>query len=228
MSGSVRLRSKRNLVEKRFLPGTGWVVRKDFGDNREGFHTELEMVRRLTKALVRVAPVVRVEEPVILYRWVNGETLCDLLEQAEGSPGRERRFRRAIPLLCRWLGEFYEAAGGMVLGDAHLRNFLLFSRVLERRLYGVDFEACRPGRPEEDAARLAVFTLTYDPALTDVKRRLAEELLRGLCRELGLSPAWLEQELSRELDGLCRRRGLPADVYEQYKVAVNQLFMAIS
>jgi hypothetical protein len=223
-----RLRSKRNVVERCFLPGAGWVVRKDFEDNREGYRTELEMLRRLTGALVRVPPVIWAEEPVILSRWINGETLADLLDQAEASPGREKQLARAVPLLCRWLGEFYEASGGLILGDAHLRNFLLFSRGLERKLYGVDFEACRPGAREEDIARLAVFTLTYDPALTEKKRRLAGMLL-GECRKrLELSLPRLEEALFRELEGLCSRRSLPTEIQGAYRQGVEALISHLS
>lgn len=220
----VRLRSKGNLVEKVPLPGGGWGVRKDFGENREGYHTELETVRRLEAAGVRAAPILRAEEPVILYRWLPGETLCGLLEQAEEDPVREKRLFRALPGLCRWLGGFYAAAGGLILGDAHLRNFLLLPG---GEIAGVDFEACRPGPREEDAARLAVFALTYDPALTEKKRRLASHLLQSCCRELTLDLPALETALSDQLAGLCSRRGLPPEVRQEYQKAVDQLLAVV-
>ena len=136
MKETLRLRSKRNLVEKIPLPGEGWGVRKDFGENREGFAAELSMVRRLDQAGVRVAPVIRAEEPVILYRWLPGKSLCELLEAAETDPKEEERLEGALPALCRWLGGYYAASGGLALGDAHLRNFLLLPG---GEIAGVDF-----------------------------------------------------------------------------------------
>lgn len=221
---AVPLRSKRNRVEKVPLPGGGWGVRKDFGANLEGYRVELETVRRLEGAGVRVAPVLRAEEPVILYQWLPGETLCDLLDQAEADPVPAKRLERALPRLCQWLKGFYAASGGLILGDAHLRNFLLLP---EGEIAGVDFEVCRPGPREEDAARLAVFTLAYDPALTPIKRRLASFLLQGCCRELGLGLSALERELFAQLEGVCRRRGLGAQVQGEYERAVHQLLAVV-
>ena len=217
---TVRLRSKRNLVEKVPLPGGGWGVRKDFGEDREGCRAELGMVRRLGEAGVRVAPIIQAEEPVILYRWLPGETLCDLLEQAEEDPVREKRLFSALPRLCQWLKGFYAASGGLILGDAHLRNFLLLPG---GEIAGVDFEACCPGPREEDAARLVAFTLTYDPALTEKKRRLASLLLQDCCWELGLRLPDLEKALFAQLEGLCRRRGLSPEVRREYEKAGNSL-----
>ena len=108
----------------------------------------------------------------------------------------------------------------MILGDAHLRNFLLLPG---GEIAGVDFETCRPGPREEDAARLAVFTLAYDPALTQVKRRLASFLLQGCCRELGLGLPALERELFVQLEGVCQRRGFGPRVQGEYERAVNQV-----
>lgn len=219
-----RFRSKRNVVEECILPDIGRVVRKDFGGNRAGYEAELAMLRRLAGAGVRAAEVIRAEEPVILLRRLPGAPLIDLLEGAEGDPAREMRFRQALPALREWLAGYYAASGGMILGDAHLRNFLLSP---QGELAGVDFEACRPGCPEEDVARLAVFTLTYDPALTEVKRRLAGELLRECCRGLGLEPPRLAMALAGELDGLCERRQLPPEVREKYTAAVKQLMATL-
>ena len=222
MKETLRLRSKRNLVEKIPLPGEGWGVRKDFGENREGFAAELSMVRRLDQAGVRVAPVIRAEEPVILYRWLPGKSLCELLEAAETDPKEEERLEGALPALCRWLGGYYTASGGLALGDAHLRNFL---RLPGGEIAGVDFEACRPGPREEDAAALAVFTLTYDPALTPMKRRLAFAFLQACRRELKLSLPTLERALFSQLETLCTRRRLPPETRQKYERAVRQLLV---
>jgi len=206
-------------VELRFFPGDGWRVRKDFGENREGFSTELAMVRRLAKAGVRVAEVLEAEEPVIDYRRLPGTTLADLLEAAESGPDQRQELLRAMPALGQWLAEYYAASGGMILGDAHFRNFLLSPR---GELAGVDFEACRPGRPEEDVARLAVFALTYDPALTPLKREAGGLLLEECRRRLGLDRRELERQLASELDGLCKRRGRDAGWREEVWEALRR------
>lgn len=226
MSGSTRLPSKRNLVERVPVPG-GWAVKKDFRDNREGCAAELSMVRRLERAGVAVAPILRAEEPVILYRYLEGSTLADLLDRAEGDESLAARLEEeAFPALCRWLEGFYRASGGMILGDAHLRNFIHLAG--EKKVAGVDFECCRPGEPETDVARLAVYTLTYDPALTQVKRDLASRLLRDCCWTLGLRLPLLERELFSELFALCARRRLPQKTRREYEEAVRGLLVIVS
>ena len=142
--------------------------------------------------------MIRAEEPVILYRWLPGKSLCELLEAAETDPKEEERLEGALPALCRWLGGYYAASGGLALGDAHLRNFLLL-----------------PG----------VFTLTYDPALTPMKRRLAFAFLQACRRELKLSLPTLERALFSQLETLCTRRRLPPETRQKYERAVRQLLV---
>ena len=113
----------------------------------------------------------------------------------------------------------------MVLGDAHLRNFLLSP---EGALTGLDFEACRPGSPEEDAARLAVFTLTYHPPFTSLKLELAAELLRECALPLILRLPVLEQALAQEAEALCARRNAPPPWRDQLEKALRQLLLIIS
>lgn len=214
------LRSKRNRVELGFFPGTGWGIKKDFGENREGFSRELAMVRLLAEAGVPVAEVLKAEEPVILYRQLEGPTLADLLEAAEGDPSLRGELERGIKALARWLAGYYAASGGLALGDAHLRNFLLPPG---GELAGVDFETCRPGPPEEDVARLSVFTLTYDPALTPLKRRSCALLLGECRRRLPLDRDALSRQIEAELDGLCARRGKDAAWREAVLAAMEAL-----
>ena len=209
MSAPVRLRSKRNRVEKVPIPGEGqaWSVVKDFGENKEGFETELRTMQRLLGAGAVVAPILQVEEPVIVYRWLEGTPLADLLDQAEEGSAGEALLRQGLEALCTWLEKFYavgkEAGEPWVLGDAHLRNFLLLE---DGTVAGVDFECCRPGRPEGDIARLAVFTAAYDPAWTPAKVRLASFLLEECRKRLGLDPVFLERQAAEELAAMARRR----------------------
>lgn len=199
-----RLRSKRNRVELFFLPGAGWVVKKDFGENLAGFSAELAMVRRLAAAGVPVAEVIKAEEPVILYRRLPGRSLADLLEEAEKDPALAEELRGGVAALARWLAGYYAASGGLILGDAHLRNFLLSP---SGEVAGVDFEACRPGPPEEDIAGLTVFLLTYRPELTPLKGELAGRLLADCRRSLRMDPRRLEEQLEAQLEVIAVRRG---------------------
>ena len=82
--------------------------------------------------------------------------------------------------------------------------------------------------PEEDAARLAVFTLTYHPPFTPLKLELAAELLRECALPLILRLPVLEQALAGEAEALCARRGAPEPWRDQLEKALRQLLLIIS
>lgn len=111
--------------------------------------------------------------------------------------------------ICEWLIDFYriikERKGKQyILGDIHLKNFLYDEKT--DSLYGIDFEECRPGRIETDVARLYVFILNYDPALTVRKKELATYICEYLFDSLDLNNDFFLQEVKRETQEMIARR----------------------
>ncbi len=86
-----------------------------------------------------------------------------------------------IAELIHWIKEFYSITG-MILGDAHLRNFIYSDGI-----YGVDFETAKKDLPEEDLATLILFTFTYYPMFTEDKIVVAKTIARIGIKELELN-----------------------------------------
>ena len=141
---------------------------------------------------------------VIEYAHIDGFPVVELIESTELAQAE-----KIIRKICAWLVEFYsitfEKKGcRYILGDIHLRNFLYKKK--DDSVYGIDFEECRPGRIESDAARLYVFILYYDPAFTPRKKALAACFWNTLSTSLELDHTSFREEVKRETAELLARR----------------------
>lgn len=203
--GVTPLISKRNHV---FLAredsGRSMVV-KDFGEEQENFGRELQVSRILHNRGVSVPEILDVSQNRIVYSFVEGTLAVDLLEQLE-QPCYAEAITAVFENICRWLDNCYSALSfafgcEMMLGDAHLRNFICGSGV-----YGVDFECVAPGRRETDIASLALFTLTYTPMCTPAKYELGAFLCRRCIQLMGLDPDLLRTEMSAQAELISARR----------------------
>ena len=61
-----------------------------------------------------------------------------------------------------------------IRGDSILRNFILTDRI-----WGVDFEESRTGRPEEDIATMCASILSTDPMFTPEKFELSKIFIKS-------------------------------------------------
>jgi len=141
---------------------------------------------------------------VIGYDYIDGVAVVDLIESAELI-----KAEAIIAAICAWMRKFYaiifEKKGSQyILGDIHLRNFLYNES--SGQLYGFDFEECRPGRLESDAARLYVFILHYEPAFTPRKIALADYFRETFFAFAALDETFFQQEVKRETEELLARR----------------------
>lgn len=200
--------SKRNKV---FLAqGTNGrpVVVKDFSQSRESLCMERRVSRVLYAQGIAVPELLEADDSRLVYRFIEGTLAVDLLGQLE-QPCYTAAVTDTFGGLCDWLVDCYAALESvfgceMVLGDAHLRNFICGDRV-----YGVDFECVAPGRRESDIAALALFTLSYDPACTPAKYTLAAFLCRRCIARMGLDADLLRRELDAQLEMIAARRKIP-------------------
>ena len=195
-----RLPSKKNEVVR-----YGDIVSKTFSDHSR-FQMEKEIGDLLEKSSLLTPTRLSVDEPglTIKYEYVKGTPAVDLIEDIELSQAR-----KVFSKICAWLVGFYnltlrEKGCQCILGDIHLRNFLY--EEASGQIYGFDFEECRCGRIESDAARLYVFILHYDPALTQRKKTLAALVRDNLAVSMGLDSPFFQAEVERETRELLVRR----------------------
>ena len=112
---------------------------------------------------------------VLVTSYIMGENLCDIINDDKTTHSEKQRL---ILLLSEWFYEFHNYFKKdnefMIRGDPILRNF-----VLTDRIWGVDFEESRKGRPVEDLAGMCASILTTDPMFTKEKIKLCKLLLEN-------------------------------------------------
>jgi tRNA A-37 threonylcarbamoyl transferase component Bud32 len=107
---------------------------------------------------------------VLIMSYIPGKNLCDALND-ENIPLDEEI--KLITSLARWYARFHkffkEIDAFRIRGDSVLRNFIVTDRI-----WSVDFEESRKGKPVEDIAGLCASLLSSDPMFTSEKRQLCE------------------------------------------------------
>ena len=110
------------------------------------------------------------ENYVITMSYILGKNLCDVLND-EKTLFNERK--NHINSLAEWFAKFHDhfktKDSFRIRGDSILRNFILTDRI-----WGVDFEESRNGRPIIDIAGMCSSILSTDPMFTDEKIRLSQ------------------------------------------------------
>jgi tRNA A-37 threonylcarbamoyl transferase component Bud32 len=107
---------------------------------------------------------------VLIQSYIVGENLCDLINDEEISFGEKKRL---VILLADWFVKFHnffkKEEGFKIRGDSILRNFIFADKI-----WGVDFEEFRSGKPVEDIAGMCSSILSTDPMFTSEKFKLCE------------------------------------------------------
>ena len=194
-----RFSSKQNDVSLvRWGEPPRLCIAKRFSDGAR-LEKELRIGARIRESGLRAPAVLGRSEDTILYEYIEGRTLCALLDEAEAA-GDGSAMLPGLVLLCGWLAAFH-AATGAAFYDINLRNFVL----KDGTLYGFDFEDAREGGTEADYGRFLAFVLTYDPAFTGLKLRLCRRLLAHMCGAGAAKDAVLG-EMRLELESMRTRR----------------------
>jgi tRNA A-37 threonylcarbamoyl transferase component Bud32 len=165
------LKSKKNTVAyvilngkprilKWFVPGLKKNMKTEFGILKEG------------ASKINIPTVYEKDEEnnVLIMSYIIGKNLCDMVNDEDVSTKEKQKL---LMLLAEWFIDFhklYKKDDKHTLhGDANLRNF-----IFSDRLWGVDFEESREGKPIEDIARMCASILTTDPFFTREKKCLTK------------------------------------------------------
>jgi tRNA A-37 threonylcarbamoyl transferase component Bud32 len=89
--------------------------------------------------------------------------------------------------IASWLAVFHSTFryGGLSLlkSDANFKNFIVADR-----LYGLDFELSKPGRPEADVGEAIAYLLSTYPVFTDEKFELSRSFIERYKEESAIKP----------------------------------------
>lgn len=151
-------------ILKWFVPGLKQNMDIEYNVLKKGF-SELAIPTPLEKDT---------ENNVLVISYIMGENVCDIVNDPRKVLEEKKKI---VQLLADWFVNFHSFFKSedvfRIRGDATLRNFIL-SR---GRIWGVDFEESRIGKPSEDLAKLCGSLLSTDPMFTDEKFQLCQTFL---------------------------------------------------
>mgnify|MGYP005835307183 CR=1 FL=1 len=145
-------------VIKWFVPGFKRQMKSEYSILKKG----------LSK--INIPSIIEIDEEnnVIIMSYISGKNLCDILNNKKIDIIEKKRL---IFLLSEWFFNFHKFfktdENFFIRGDSNLRNF-----IYNDRIWGVDFEETRIGKPVEDIAGLCSSLLTTDPMFTNEKFEL--------------------------------------------------------
>jgi len=212
-----QFKSKKNTVGYVVLNGQARILKWYVPGLKKNMDAEYEILKKGSLELSMPLPLEKdTENYVLVMSYIVGENVCDLIND-QRVPFEEKK--QVIDLLAEWLVKFHalfkSEEGFRIRGDPSLRNFIL-SR---GRIYGVDFEESRIGKPVEDVAGICGSILSTDPMFTDEKYQLCQQFLDTYRRSVTWPVKNVNAEIAYAL--LERIQWRPKDEELLRKVAVK-------
>ena len=171
---------KNTVIQKRFISKKNTVCYVILNDKprvlkwyapgfKKNMETEYAILKKGSSKINMPTPLEKDEENnVIEMSYIIGENLCDVLNNEKTTTSEKQRL---MHLLAEWFSKFHTYFKKLdkvfIRGDSILRNFILTDRI-----WGVDFEESRYGKPIEDIAGMCASVLSTDPMFTDEKLQL--------------------------------------------------------
>jgi tRNA A-37 threonylcarbamoyl transferase component Bud32 len=155
---------------------------------------------------------------VIIMSYITGKNLCDILNDEKIEIIEKERL---IVLLAKWFFDFHrffkKEENFQIRGDSNIRNF-----IYNDRIWGVDFEESRIGKPVEDIAGLCASILTTDPMFTNEKFRLSKLFIESYTK---LVPGRIENindEIAYSLLEKIQYRPNDEDILRKYNKIIKK------
>ncbi|MDD3306907.1 MAG: hypothetical protein PHO29_07405 [Acetobacterium sp.] len=204
-------KSKKNrvrLLQMIEVEKTALIIEKVFSCYDQ-MQKELEIFNMMA-ALEIATPICYGQiDNVLLYQYIEGQTLCEKLEAAEKvaqqtDNNKEKPDNEIVELISKtidWLNQFHEKTG-YCLFDINLRNFI----VQKNKIWAIDYEDARKLDKAVDFGRLLAFILTYDPSFTRWKISLVEKIETYIKNNIDVVFSRVMQEKEKELLSIEKRR----------------------
>lgn len=158
------------------------------------------------------------ENNVLIMNYIIGENICDLINCEDKSKNEKQRL---IALLAQWFIDFHNhfktKKEFIIRGDPSLRNFIFTDRI-----WGLDFEESRIGKPVEDIAGMCASILSTDPMFTDEKFQLCEKFIENY---LNLAPGRIvniDKEISYSLLEKIQWRPNDEEIIRKYSKLISK------
>jgi len=168
--------SKKNTVAYVTIKNKPRVLKWFVPGFKQQMETEVATLKKAAGEL-QVPHIYNVDDPrnVITMSYIMGENLCDVLHEKTTTISEKLRL---MVLLAEWFARFHQHFKTVdefyIRGDPTLQNFILADRI-----WGVDFEESRKGKPVEDIAGCCASLLTTDPMFTAEKFQLCKQFIKS-------------------------------------------------
>ena len=168
------LKSKKNTVAYVTIDNNPRVLKWFVPGLKRQMNVEYNILKK-GSSMLNIPAVFEMDERnnVLITKYIKGENLCDILNSNDISQVEKQRL---MSLLADWFNDFHnffkKNKEYTIRGDSTLRNF-----VLTDKIWGLDFEESRIGRPVEDLGSVCASILTTDPIFTKEKFTLCKILI---------------------------------------------------
>ncbi len=167
-------KSKKNTVCYVIFNGKPVVLKWFAPGFKKNMKTEYSVLKRCSSVVGTPVPLeVDEKNHVILMSYIIGNNLCDIINDEKTSIDKKKDH---MLNLAKWFFKFHNHFRSNdsfhIRGDSILRNFIFTDRI-----WGVDFEESRIGKPEEDIAGICSSILSTNPMFTKWKFLLCKEFI---------------------------------------------------
>ena len=167
-------KSKKNTVAYVTLDNKPRVLKWYVPGKTKQMNAEISVIKKGSSKLnIPVIHEIDEKNNVLIMGYITGENLCDIINDKDTSFDEKQRL---IVLLAQWFLDFHnhfkQNEKFLIHGDPSLRNFIFTDRI-----WGVDFEESRIGKPEEDIAGMCSSILSTTPMFTKWKFLLCREFI---------------------------------------------------
>jgi tRNA A-37 threonylcarbamoyl transferase component Bud32 len=214
-----RFESKKNTVGYVVYNGQPRILKWFVPGLKQNMDLEYSILKKGFSDITMPSPLEKdVENNVLVMSYIMGENVCDIVNDLRMVLGEKQK---VVHLLADWFvnfHSFFKSDDGFRLrGDATLKNFIL-SR---GRIWGVDFEESRIGKPSEDLATLCVSLLSTDPMFTDEKFQLCQIFLDSYRKSVKWSVEQLNADISYALLERIQWRPKDEEILRKYATRIR-------
>ena len=217
-----QLKSKKNTVSYVILNDKPRVLKWFAPGFRQNMETEYNILKKGSSKLNMPTPLGQdADNNVITMNYIIGKNLCDIINDEDASFDEKKRI---ITMLAEWFVKFHNhfktEDGFRIRGDSILRNFILTDRV-----WGVDLEESRNGKPIEDIAGMCSSILSTDPMFTDGKFQLCNTFVESYTKTVKWSLDNINDEIAYALLEKIQWRSDKEDVLRKFANQIRKKWL---
>jgi len=214
-----RFESKKNTVAYVVSNGQPRILKWFVPGLKQNMDIEYNVLKKGFSDLPIPSPLEKdTENNVLVMSYIMGENVCDIVNDPRMVLEEKQK---VVHLLADWFVHFHTffktEDSFRLRGDATLKNFIL-SR---GRIWGVDFEESRIGKPSEDLATLCVSLLSTDPMFTDDKFQLCQIFLDAYQKSVKWDVEQLNADISYALLERIQWRPKEEEILRKYATNIR-------